>query len=265
MKRTLLRLLFPLLCFGNTPFDYDLHLTSLAGKGKRTMICFHGYGANYEIIHYLKKYVDATVIGFNFPDHDIGDREYSAEEMTFGTIDELLPALYVMKKSVLDQNLEAVDLYGFSAGGAVAVNVIGVLNTTEYDERLKEIGIGAAEKKRLIAAIQRGLVILDAPLKSMEEIIDLRGSSKEFERLAKNYRENGFRPLDSLEKWKGLSIRVLLYFGANDEVLSNRDDQLYIEKIREANAGGKVTVVIGEDGGHSAVHHALWKAYKNIR
>jgi hypothetical protein len=226
-------------------FHYDLHLTILPGSNQRTMICFHGYGANYQIAETLKEIYDvnATLVSFNFPG-------------SYGTIDELLPALYVMKKIVLDQNLTEIDLYGFSAGGAAVVNVIGLLNENTYDAELKKIGIGAEEKKRLLAAIQKGMVILDAPLKSVEEIMDFRGHTEEFETLAKNYKKNGFRPLDSVKKLKGLSLNIVLYFDQEDEVLSNRDDEIFIERLRSVQP--KLRVILGDEGGHCAPHYALF-------
>jgi hypothetical protein len=110
-------LLSPFLVFGQStifPFDYDLHIFSVPGTSKRVMICLHGYGDNYEIVSLLKnlKCMDATLIGFNFPEYDIKrGRKYDYRKATFGTIDELLPALYVMKKIVLDLGLNSIDLY----------------------------------------------------------------------------------------------------------------------------------------------------------
>jgi hypothetical protein len=144
----LLLVLSPFFVFGqsmNPPFNYDLHLSSLPGRNNRVMICFHGYGDNYEIASSLKKLegMEATLISFNFPEYDIKQgRKYNAKDATFGTIDELLPALYVMKQIVLDQGVESIDLYGFSAGGGALINAIGVLNTSTYDTQLKKIRIG---------------------------------------------------------------------------------------------------------------------------
>jgi len=108
---------------------------------------------------------------------------------TFGTIKELLPAFYILKKHVLDKKQEAVDLYGFSAGGGAIVNLLSILNSDRYIKELKQIGIGRNEKIKLLNAIQKGIVILDVPLKSIEEIIEARGNTKEFEFLANNYKE----------------------------------------------------------------------------
>lgn len=247
-------------------FDYDLHFFSLPGSNARTMICCHGYGDSYQIAETLKNLYQPkiTLVSFNFPEHNIKQgKKYNPTTASFGTIDELLPLLYVMKKVVLDQRLESIDLYGFSAGGGAVVNTIAVLNGTAHDAKLKRIGIGTEEKNRLLAAIQLGIVILDTPLKSIEEIMDFRGSSEEFEILAKKYRTNGFRPIDSLKMLDGLSLNILLYFDKRDEILSNRDDLIYIQRLQDSQSRERISVIIGDEGGHMAPHYSLWKAYSN--
>lgn len=226
------------------------------------MICFHGYGANYKIAQTIKDWevTDATLLSFNFPDHDIQE-DYDPNKATFGKLDELLPALYVLKQVVINQGLVSIDLYGFSSGGGAVINLIAILNDSAYESRLNEIGIGNAEKSLILAAIQNGIVILDCPLKSVEEIIDFRGSTKELEILANNYCKNGLRPIDSVSSLKGLSLDIILYFEEKDEVLSNRDDALYIKRLEEANSQGTTSVVTGNEGGHSQLHRALWKCY----
>ena len=267
MKVLAALLSFLFLSFGQpmeAPFDYDLHVFCLPGKNERVMLCFHGYGDNYEVSSSLRNLhsVEATLISFNFPEYDIKlGKKYEPQNASFGTIDELLPALYVMKQVVVDQGVDSIDLYGFSAGAGALINAIGVLNSSTYDDKLKKIGIGEVEKEKLLDAIQRGIVILDSPLKSIEEIIAFRGSTEEFEILAKNYQANNLRPIDSLKLLKGLSLDVLLHFQGEDEVLSNRDDDIYIEKLKENLPEGRLTVIMGKDGGHMAPHFSLWRAY----
>lgn len=268
MRNTILTFLlvpfFGLAGASEHPFDYDLHLFSSPGSNGRTMICFHGYGDNYQLAETLKNLYqpNTALVSFNFPEYDIKQgRKYDPKTASFGTIDELLPALYVMKKIVLDEGLKSIDLYGFSAGGGAVINVIAVLNGRTHDAELKRIGIGAKEKKRLLSAIQQGIIVLDTPLKSIEEIIDFRGSSEEFEILAEKYREHGFRPIDSLKMLHGLSLNILLYFDKKDEVLSNRDDLLYIQQLQKSQSSERLTVIIGDEGGHMAPHFSLWKAY----
>jgi len=259
--------LVPILYFINAaehPFAHDLHLFSIPGKSARTMLCFHGYDGNYQIAQKLKNLqcIDATLVSFNFPDHDLQKRRYDPNRATFGTIGELLPAFYVLKKCVVDGGLASIDLYGFSAGGGALINLIAILNTGDYALELERIGIGKKEKKALLGAIQKGVVILDTPLKSIEEIIDLRGTSKELEICAKNYRENHLRPIDSLRCLKGLSLDVIVHFQEIDAILFNRDDALYVERLKTANVLGTTALVVGRDGGHNVPHRSLWQFYK---
>jgi hypothetical protein len=58
-----------------------------------------------------------------------------------------------------------------------------------------------------------------------------------------------------------LSLRVLVYFETPDEALSNRDDALFIDRLRAFNKGGTVQAFSGNNGGHATYHKALWKAY----
>ena len=250
-------------CGRAVSFEHDLHLFSIPGKNLRTMICFHGYGDNYQIAQKLKEIglIDATLISFNFLDHDLDENNDNFHVLKYGTFEELLPAFYVLKKYVVDEALDSIDLYGYSAGGGALVNLIAILNTTTYDEQLKKMGITNKDKNSILAAIQKGIIILDTPLKSVEEIIDFRGSSKELELLAKNYRENHFRPIDSLELLEGLSLNIILHFQDPDEILFNRDDSLYIQRLKKANSNGSVAVIIQNDGGHLVPHLSLWNFY----
>ncbi len=229
----------------------------------RTMILCHGYGGNAQIEQAVKSsgIVNARLVSFNFPDHDLKERGLLPEEMTFGTLNELLPAFEVLKREVIDGKLDAIDLYGFSAGGGVVVNLIAILNTGRFKSELSEIGIGDEQRELLLCAIQKGVVILDVPLKSVEEIVAFRGASPESDVLVQNYQKNCLRPIDSLYCLDGLKLNVVLNFQENDEILSNRDDQLYIERLKWANRCGTTTVIIGNDGGHLFPHNSLWKAY----
>lgn len=236
-------------------FPYDLHLTSLPGKNPKAVVCAHGMGGDYNIARWVKS--DKRRIGFNFPDYNFHSRGITADQTTFGTIDELLPLIYVIKKGSEGQN--EIDLYGFSAGGAAIINAIGVLNTSRFDESLKTIGISQKEKEQMLQAIQRGRVILDAPLKSVREMADHLGPNRELEVFAKRYLENGMDPIDSMKHLQGLSLDIVLHFQKPDEVLSNRDDDLFYSRLKVANSAGRTRLITGSDYGHQLPHPSLWK------
>ncbi len=244
------------------PFNYNLNLFVIPGTGPRTLICMHGSGANYEIAKTIKSLgiTNSTLISFNFPDHDLLNNPGNSWP-TFGTIEELLPALYVIKTCVIDHKIELLDLYGFSAGGAALTNAIGVLNRSEYDQQLKKIGIGPDEKAKMLEVIQKGIVLLDCPMKSVEEIIDLRGPSSELLVAADNYHKNNFRPITALRYLTGLSLKIILYFATPDEIIFNRDDVLYKERLKDANVFGTTLTLSSDSGGHCAPHLILWEHY----
>jgi hypothetical protein len=227
----------------------------------------HGYGESGEILlHFLKEHhaIEGPLITFNFPDFDIRKNPFIADKLHFGTIEELLPALYVMKKYIIEENNPVLNLYGFSAGGGALINCLAILNSCHYDGHLQTIGVGLNEKKMILDALQKGVILLDSPLKSIEEIIDFRKEMQELLVVANRYRENNLRPIDSIEKLSGLSLNIILFFQSPDEIISNRDDLLFAKKLQNANAQGQTHVLIADQGSHNSYHEILWKAYQDL-
>ena len=83
------------------PFNYDLNITYLPSKypDADVMVCLHGYGGSGRIIQKLRAnhLITDRLVGFNFPDAGIVDGQYDPHATTFGSIQELLPAIYVIK------------------------------------------------------------------------------------------------------------------------------------------------------------------------
>ncbi len=251
-------------------FSYSLGTKVLVIDGdslkEGVTISLHGSGANKDLGRMLKdrRLLRGPVITFNFPDHDIPDwNTYDFTQSAFGTINELLPPLFLMKQC-LDHGIEKISLYGFSAGGGVTVNLLAVLNSDKYAHELERIGITYNDRGLILEAVRKGLVILDCPLKSADEIIAARGPEKGLVVCDQHYRLNEMRPIDRLDGLEGLDLNVLLYFEQNDEVLSNRDDQLYIDRLKTYNAGGITTILTGSTGGHNSLSRPLWNAYEKL-
>lgn len=247
-------------------FNHDLHLHTISGKGPRTIVCLHGYGGDYRIAKLLKKHtsVKQNLVSFNFPDHGLREGSVDPEKTSFGSINELIPAIYVLKKCVVEKGLQEIDLYGFSAGGGAAINVLAVLNTSLYDEQLKAAGISLQDKQDILQAVQRGIVILEAPLKSVDEVIDLRGPTPALECVSKRYQQNDLRPIDSLRHLQNLALTVVVFFQSPDSVISNRDDALFIERLKKYNCRGTTTAVIADEGGHATFHPSVWESYATL-
>lgn len=249
-----------------SPFNYDLQITIVPGatQNENVLVCFHGSDGDCNIANVLKTYpgICEHLVSFNLPDH--GNDTNDPRKTSFGSFNELLPAIYILKKLTLDGGINTISLYGFSAGGGVAVNLIALLRGSRYEEELKIIGVSSDDRIRILSAIQNGNVILDSPLKSMDEIIDFVGPSNYLDYLASRYRCNNFRPIDSLKSFQGLSLNVLLYFSNPDEILSNRDDLIFAKRLQYYNAKGNTYVITANEGGHSGYHASLWKAYGAI-
>lgn len=253
------------------PFSYPLNIQVFAGRSadEEVILCCHGYGGNYSLAEVIASYriVPAHLVGFNFPDHDITSRNLTPAQMAYGTIHELLPAIYLLKKMAVDAKADKISLYGFSAGGAAVVNIIAVLNTPQHDQTLISYGVSPEDKKAILTALQHGVVLLDAPLKSMEEYNAFHpGCLKDSLNMCQTqrYRENGMSPIEALAKWQGLTLSVVLFFQNPDEALSNRDDHLFIQKLLQANPQGRNITLIKSEGGHLGFHTSLWKGYLQL-
>lgn len=236
--------------------------TYTPGKSARVMILAHGMGSNHTISDAVK--VDQTLVSFNFTDHDFLERGIPYEKTTFGTFDELIPLLLVMKKCVIEEDQREIDLYGFSAGGGAIVNALAALNTHRFDRRLQQIGIHQEQKTQILKAVSKGTILLDVPLKSVQELIDLRGKNRDLLIMAARYQANDMEPIEALKYLQGLTLNVIIHFQNPDEVLFNRDDDLYFERFKAVNPQGTTTLIIGNDGGHNAWHRSLWEYYNRL-
>lgn len=245
------------------PFNYDLDVKLIQGDTENSdyMICCHGSGTNNKIADTIKSYgvVKDYLVSFNFPSFE----EYSSIA-TCGAIHELA-ALYVLKNVVIDGGLNKINLYGFSAGGGVIINVLSVLSNNRFEQELLSIGITQEHRQQILAAIANWLTILDCPLKSIEEIIAFKGGNDTcldhiLQTYAQKHAENELRPIDSIKTWKNVHLKILLYFEVPDEMLSNRDDALFSQLIERYNLGS-TTAIHGSDGGHFKKHSKLWDCY----
>jgi hypothetical protein len=253
----------------SNPFDYPLGIVTFEGKSENepAMVCCHGYGGDEHVAAVLHAYglIPDHLVGFRFPDYGKLAFSRPPETTCYGTIQEILPLLYILKQIAVFAQARQIDLYGFSAGGGAIVNALAVLVQYRYPQELLKIGINEKESKKILDAIEKGLIILDAPLKSMEEIVEARGALPPLVIIQKRYAKNHLRPIDSLEDLSPLKLNVLLYFEEPDSILSNRDDALFIERLRRANAKGFTEVVTGSSGGHNSLHAPLWEAYEAFK
>lgn len=235
------------------PFLHSLGITIAPSKQSNASvtICCHGYGSSNRIVDAVRSFkkISDHLIGFNFP-----------QAIRMGSSDEIMPLLYVIKRSVVDAGLQSINLYGFSAGGGAIVNALAALTTPTHDTALKKAGL-YEHKAAMLKAVRNGNIVLEVPLKSFDEIIETRGSSAELKAIAAQYKKNNMRPIDVLSSLNDLGCKILIHFEKPDDILGNRDDELFIKRLQAANTNGKTQVTRGAQGGHNTYHATLWNAY----
>lgn len=244
----------------SNPFKHDLGVKVVGADNKKSelTICCHGYGHSHQIVDVVnsRRIFDHQLVGFNFPDYGITDAS-DHNKVVYGTIDELLPLLYILKFYVCDQSIEKINLYGFSAGGGAIINALAILNNYSHPDQLRKINLRQDDAKKIIAALTKGIVILECPLKSMQELIDFRGATQNLMLITNNYNKNKLNPIDSVQHLSGLKLTIFLYFVNPDEIISNRDDALFIDRLKRSNKG-MTYIVSGTKGGHTGPHPELW-------
>lgn len=144
---------------GPTPFPYLLRARVFPAYNPNAdpLVVFHGFGHDCQLGGILRenKCIQDHIISFNFPDANISNENFNAYQTAFGTIQEILPPLYLLKQLVVN-GAERISLYGFSAGGGAVVNVLAVLNKKDYDKDLQAIGINLEMKQKISQALQKG-------------------------------------------------------------------------------------------------------------
>jgi len=244
----------------------DAYLIPGFTDDEEVLIGCHGFGMNAEVIDFLEiqEFAPHHLVGFNFPNYGHGVNTQPADELKFGTIWELEPLLKLLKTVVIDANQSKVHLYGFSAGGGAVVNALAVLWHYRFPDYLEAFGIGIEERDQIIKAVQRGTITLDLPMKSVDEVVLAHTEEVTDNLLAacQNYIDNDLRPIDSLLKLEGMHLRVLLHFQENDRILTNRDDDLFCERLMHANRGGLTHIIFGTEGVHAPCLPTVIEAYQ---
>ncbi len=240
------------------------------------MLCLHGFGMDETIASFVHdtKMAPYHLVGFNFPDWGDEIDITKPEQLCFGTIAELKPVILRLHSCLTHLHAERIHLYGFSAGGGAAVNLLGVLKCHRFQ---KELGLTVDEMDAIYGAIERGTVVLDCPLKSIDEIFDERKAENLYledesatdlhylKRCGDIYKANDLRPIDSLLKLSGSKLNVLLVLQQPDDIVGNRDDALFVERLEAANCAGKTIIVYGPEGCHVPAMPSLVTAYSQFR
>lgn len=252
-------------------FGYNLRIEHIIDKDSkiahtknRPTLFIHGWGDTKGSARLFKAYCDVLpgdIITFNFRDRGVIMPKIQHSSM--GQLPDVLQALYVLKWAHTTLNLDAIDIFGYSRGGATTVNMIAVLNdkTGIYDADLADIGIDSAEREKLLSIIQNGCIVLNCPLMDVKICVENRFHSfakkalKALE-LFSSYKRDGMQAIDMAKKLDGLNLKILMHFQFNDRIVPNKREAEFYQNISAHNPYSTF-VVLGNDGGHVHTHRAL--------
>ncbi len=252
-------------------FHYNLRIEHIIDNDlntrnnhERPTIFFHGWGDTKNSAKLLKAFADVLpgdIITFHFRDQGVIFPKL--RHANLGQLPDVLTGLYVLKWARHRLGLGAVDLFGYSRGGATILNLIAVLQDPHgiYDHDLMHIGIDNDERKALLAMIENGCIILDCPLTDMNVSVEMRMKKftlhtlKALSRVTK-YQPSGLQGLTSALLFKGLKLNILLHFQYHDTIVSNENEAELYRRLFAFNP--KTTyLVLGNDGGHLHTHATL--------
>ena len=252
-------------------FGYDLGIEYQYGCGHRyhktqhrAILYLHPWGifgiphkGSADLLRYYHV-LPGDVIVFNFPDGGWRNK-FPLSYSSFGQLSDILPAIYVLYYAYENFGLEAVDLFGYSRGGAVAINMIAVLydKTGQYDNQLAYIGIDVNKRMKLLEIIQRGSVVLNCPLADTNATFNMYSTRiKDFLYRITQYQTDGLQAIESAQLLKGLKLNVLIHYQYNDRRVFNIKDAEFYVIFKQLNPE-TTYLVLGNDGGHVHTQRAL--------
>ncbi len=241
----------------------------------RAILYLHPWGVialpNKKHMHMMKldNVLPGDVITFNFPD-GVMRGPLPSLYSSFGQLSDVLPAIYTLNYAYEVYGLHTIDVFGYSRGGAVAVNMVAVLHdkSTQYDAALAQLGITAGRRKELLAAIERGSIVLDCPLIDGNETLKNYAKPVQFiARTMTNYKSDGLQALQSARSLSGLKLHVLLHFQYNDTRIGNEHEAALYNAFAQHNPE-HTYLLLADEGGHIHSYEALSRAvqvfYKKI-
>ncbi len=247
--------------------DPQIHVNHM-----RPTVYFHGWGDTRNSAKLLKSFADVLpgdIITFHF--HDRGIIFPKLRHANLGQLPDVLSGLYVLQWAQDTLKLDAIDLFGYSRGGATVLNLIAVLNdsTGAYDSELARIGIDAQKRTALLSMIQKGCIILNCPLTDMNTSIEQRMKKftpQAIKVLARvtQYQPYGLQGITSALQFDGLKLNILLHFQYHDTIVSNKNEAELYRSLYKLNP--KTTYLsLGNDGGHLHTHATLARVIHSFK
>ncbi len=230
----------------------------------RPTIYLHGWGDTKQSAKLLKAFCDVLpgdLITFNFRDNGVLLPKFGYSNL--GQLPDVLSTIYVIKWTRDNLNVQEVDLFGYSRGGATLLNTVAVLNDKNgtYDKDLASIGITQEDRKSLLSMIQRGCHVLDCPLTNMNVTVGEFMKSKNsfwvsaFETVTR-YKRDGLQGLTSALTFGNLKLNMLVHFQHHDKIVSNKNEAELYRRLSKHNPMS-IFMVLGNNGGHLHSHAAL--------
>lgn len=166
--------------FGYDP-KFEIIADSRDANDDTILIAPHGFGGTKDQSKYLGY---GNRIIFNFHDApDSTDSNVKLRHACFAQLPELKPFLYALLH-IQKAGFEKVDLVGYSRGGAVVVNAIGLLNNNKIfsgggnlddmslKKNLEYLGITNENREQLLKIIQNGHHVLICPMLSLHAAVE---------------------------------------------------------------------------------------------
>ncbi len=237
---------------------------------KRPTLFFHGFGDMKNSAKLFKEFYDilpGNIITFQF--HDWGPGIPWVTKSSLGQLPDVIPALLALKWAKNRLNIDGVDLYGYSRGGATILNMIYVLQANDYDAALQDVGIDKIEKKELLSLIENGSIVLDAPLRDANETAKkflgrLESGVKPVLSKISKYDPEGLQGLSSAQKMKNVRLKSLLHFQHNDTIVFNKSEGKLYSALYASNPE-TTYLVLGDEGGHIHNRQSLANAIHIFR
>ncbi len=230
----------------------------------RPTLYLHGWGDTKDSAKLIKAFcevIPGDVVTFNF--RDAGVLLPKLTYANLGQVPDVLSTIYVLKWMRDTLNVQEVDLFGYSRGGATLLNTIAVLNDKNgtYDQDLGRIGITKKDRSELLSMIQKGAHVLNCPLTDMNTTISEFVQSKHpgwinaFSSFTR-YKKDGLQGLTSALSFQGLKLNILAHFQYRDTIISNKNEALLYSRLAQHNPL-TTFMVLGNDGGHMHRHTSL--------
>jgi hypothetical protein len=209
-----------------------------------------------------------TVVGFNFQDVTEGAFKVKIGKSSVGQSADIASLVMVLK--VLDEcGLDAINLFGYSRGGATTITTLARLcEYTKHSEFFDRLGVTREQTERIVNKVKAGTIVLNCPL------VDSRAVARywfgSFDGMIMNsiipkimeHRPDQDQAIDAASVIQPHHFKILVHFQKNDTILGNTlIDAAFYNNLK----GPHTFLVIADEGGHFHAATTLNKAVQAFR